>query len=698
MKNIFIVLFMLACFLPLKSQAQQNLIFDQVLTAKNNGVKFINEAELFSKSDPARELLNQFKKSDEVEFFILNKNLGSELGEAIEITLPIKSNNIQLELLRVPDSFYEYNVTLSNGTQGKSNESIKHYRGIVKGNANSIAAISIYENEVIGIVSTDEGNFNVSLDKKSGKHIFFNERNLIEKIDFSCETNEGVERIKPYSADILTFPSKNDINSSENCVRLYFETEYDVFQTLGNAFAVEFFVASLFNQVATLYQNENINTSISNIFIWNSTDPYTSNTAGFLLTQFQNNRTSFDGDLGQLLTFRDVGGGYAAGIGGLCSSNVSNRLSVSGIFNSVGTIPIYSWSVSVVTHEFGHLLGSRHTHACVWNGNNTAIDGCASPENLQCPRPSIPSAGGTIMSYCHFTNVGVNFNLGFGIQPGNVIRNTVANASCLCQCGNSSIVGPNFLCSTSSFSLQNPPAGNSVTWSVSPTNLFSGNTSGNGNSANLNINSGSRGLAILTYTILTSCGNVEVKKSFWVGKASLDIIGPYDIQFNTAQNYFTQGSFPYVLHTGLMGVSNYQWAVYPSGYEWIGGNGSSGISLSISHTGVYSLSLDVTNPCGVIGSETSIYVSDYSTSFNIYPNPTSEIVTVKNTVADDINKLKDSSDIFEVSLFNERGQILLKEQKGDKEVNLNVKDLDNGLYYVHISYKGMIIKRAIFKR
>lgn len=34
------------------------------------------------------------------------------------------------------------------------------------------------------------------------------------------------------------------------------------------------------------------------------------------------------------------------------------------------------------------------------------------------------------MSYCHFT-VGINFNLGFGPQPGNVIRNTVANANCL---------------------------------------------------------------------------------------------------------------------------------------------------------------------------------------------------------------------------------------------------------------------------
>ena len=39
------------------------------------------------------------------------------------------------------------------------------------------------------------------------------------------------------------------------------------------------------------------------------------------------------------------------------------------------------------------------------------------------------------MSYCHLTGVGINFNLGFGPQPGNVIRNTVnASGNCLTNC------------------------------------------------------------------------------------------------------------------------------------------------------------------------------------------------------------------------------------------------------------------------
>lgn len=101
------------------------------------------------------------------------------------------------------------------------------------------------------------------------------------------------------------------------------------------------------------------------------------------------------------------------------------------IHNNYQSVPNYSWSVQVIAHEFGHLFGSRHTHACVWNGNNTAIDGC-DPNGTEggCPVPGIPSGGGTIMSYCHLQAVGINFILGFRPQPGNVIRNSVAGILC----------------------------------------------------------------------------------------------------------------------------------------------------------------------------------------------------------------------------------------------------------------------------
>ncbi|MEM9928600.1 MAG: M12 family metallo-peptidase, partial [Bacteroidota bacterium] len=120
-------------------------------------------------------------------------------------------------------------------------------------------------------------------------------------------------------------------------------------------------------------------------------------------------------------------GGIAV-LDGLCHPLTAARMSFSSIHPNFAAVPIYSWSTMVIAHELGHQLGSQHTHACVWNGNNTAIDGCAGITEGLCGTPSIPAEGGTIMSYCHLRAPGINFDLGFGAQPGAVIANRVAAA------------------------------------------------------------------------------------------------------------------------------------------------------------------------------------------------------------------------------------------------------------------------------
>jgi hypothetical protein len=175
---------------------------------------------------------------------------------------------------------------------------------------------------------------------------------------------------------------------------------------------------------------------LQQLYIWTTADPYNGSGSSSNLSSFQSNRSgSFTGTIAQLVTFRSLGGGVAAGFSGICNSNRSASMCTSGINTSYSTVPTYSWTVSVVTHEAGHLLGSRHTHACVWNGNNTAIDSCSGATEGGCPLPGNPSGGGTIMSYCHLTSVGINFNRGFGPQPATTIRNRVEGGSCLGTCG-----------------------------------------------------------------------------------------------------------------------------------------------------------------------------------------------------------------------------------------------------------------------
>jgi len=199
-------------------------------------------------------------------------------------------------------------------------------------------------------------------------------------------------------------------------------------------------MTSVFNNVQTIYFNDGITVSLKSMYIWTTVDPYvgsgTSSTD--FLYKFHQVRPIFDGDVGQLVSIEPQGlGGVAIGINGICTQD---NYSYSDVSFSYASVPTYSWTIEVVTHELGHLLGSPHTHACVWNGNDTAIDNCGSSvfgsgsEGYSCiSTPAIiPTSGGTIMSYCHLVNsVGINFSNGFGPQPATAILDAINSGTCL---------------------------------------------------------------------------------------------------------------------------------------------------------------------------------------------------------------------------------------------------------------------------
>jgi Metallo-peptidase family M12/Secretion system C-terminal sorting domain/Fibronectin type III domain len=349
----------------------------------------------------------------------------------VELVLPLKGNaTVTLQLVESNFFTNDYLLVTSDGKK-MTNPAGRFYQGIVKGDESSLAAISFFDDEVGGFFTLGGSNYVVGKLKNAGvkgMNIVYQESDLASKNSFSCLTPDtGIP--EPVSGGGGTNLLTN------RCVRMYFETEVDFFTAFGNnSTSVSNYVTNLFNQVRTLYNNDGISVALSQIFVWTTTDPYTSTNVPGTLSQFQSTRTSFNGDLGQLLTTRGIGGGQAAGFAGICNPTISQRLCVSGnLTTSFPNVPTFSWEVYVTSHEFGHLFGSRHTHACVWNGNNTAIDGCSGFVEGSCALPPTPAGGGTIMSYCHL-NVGVNFSLGFGPQPAQLIRNNVEAGSCLGSC------------------------------------------------------------------------------------------------------------------------------------------------------------------------------------------------------------------------------------------------------------------------
>ncbi len=340
---------------------------------------------------------------------------------------------VELELVQVNLFAQGFNVFTSDSNSAPvTYEHGVHYWGVMKGIEGSFAAISVFKDEVIGSYSSpQDGNFVVG--KLAGNnpqrdHILYAEKDLTGTIPVSCDMPDD---------DAAFSPEQLDASSAAvtRCVKIFIEADFDLFQNKGGVNETVNYVTGVFNQSAALFSNEGIPISISEILVWTSPSPYNGSSSVVQLGQFQSTRTSFNGDIAHLLDLQNQGG-IAAGFNGFCNPNRSQSQCYSGIFPFFSDVPTYSWTVDVFTHEMGHLFGSRHTHACVWNGNGTAIDGCGPAAGFSegCTGP-IPSGGGTIMSYCHLNSVGKNFSLGFGPQPGNVIRNQFNSASCIGTCG-----------------------------------------------------------------------------------------------------------------------------------------------------------------------------------------------------------------------------------------------------------------------
>jgi hypothetical protein len=427
-----------------------------------------------------------------------------------------QGETFQLELAQVailsPDFFVS--TAGQNSTANFPVHPSVHYRGIVQGDEHSLAAISITSSGVSGFVSTEMETFELApMEDGSAEHLLFPSKNLLGKPAFSCAADGLIIDVTEQGA-----PAADDRGIGCKTVNIYFECDYKLYQDKGYSVAnVTNYVTSLFNQVAALYANENVGVAISNIHVWTSADPYLSynNTAAVLNAFRQTRGTNFNGNLAHFLTTRSLGGGIAY-VEVICFKQYA--FGVSCINLSYQNVPTYSWSVEVLTHELGHNLGSWHTQSCNWP--NGPIDNCVSPEGSCNPGPP-PMNGGTIMSYCHLTSNGINFNHGFGPQPGALIRDKVLNATCLTATGtvpaglNTSNVTGN------SATVSWLPVAGATNYSVQY-KLNSSSTWLNGGSTTatvLNINNLSSSSSY-SWKVKTDCSDYSVSASFTTGTGS----------------------------------------------------------------------------------------------------------------------------------------------------------------------------------
>jgi len=303
-----------------------------------------------------------------------------------------------------------------------------YYSGKIKGQEHSLVVISLFENEVMGMISPS-GRSNLVIGNspvlRRNSFVLFDD-GQVEAPAFNCMSNELPDWTKDLNLNQGGLRGKQ---SAAGCVGVYFECGLSVHDAKGGPSGAADFVSSFYNAVSTIYSREGISTNITEIKVWTTNEPYGLSSDRGLEDFSKAYPGGINGNLGHFIRLKSGTFNGLAWLDVLCKTN---RYAYSEVSTNYTTFPTYSWTVNVIAHEMGHNLGSPHTQSCSWPGG--AIDNCGNPEGTCAPGPR-PVDGGTIMSYCHqLTSIGINFNNGFGTHPGNRIRDRVNNADCLSGC------------------------------------------------------------------------------------------------------------------------------------------------------------------------------------------------------------------------------------------------------------------------
>lgn len=428
-KTLFLCLFLISI---LGFAQQKKSVAETVMELRNQQTSF-EKFHVLTPTNQTNSVAESVVRNStiaKVNFSSLEK-IQREKPEFIELMIPYNGQELSVLLYKVNIFTNGFRVN-SNLQQDVPYLPGEFYRGIIKDNPNSLASFTIFEDKFSGIVSSSEfQNLNIGKlnnPKNKTDYIIYSDAEMNVSFDFTCE----MEDFNPDHNEMAPTTYFVDGEETVKCITMYYELDYDLYVANSNSIeeTMDWF-SGVYNNMQTLYENDNITIALNEVFIWETQDPYqgSGGSSGYL-NSFNQERPVFPGDVGQLIGINDnADGGVAATIGGLCSDE---NYSYAGINFAYADVPTYSWTIMVMTHEHGHVVGSRHTHACVWNGNNTAIDSCAGFVEGNCTLPGIPPDGGTIMSYCHLAN-GINFALGFGPQPTMAIVNHANASDCLSE-------------------------------------------------------------------------------------------------------------------------------------------------------------------------------------------------------------------------------------------------------------------------
>ena len=700
----------------------QNKIALEVQKLQQENVQFIPVSPLAVDASIDTKEVNKAVSNATMAKVDRNKlnEITSSQWQFLELEIPYQDRNFKLQLYRVNPFSDNFSIDTDRNKNIQYQKGV-YYRGIIKGNSQSVASFNFFNGEFNGVFSSqDLGNIVVGkIDQPSNQddYVIYSDANFLQANEFECHTKEKEGAPAP--------PEVNQSINTLKCVNLYFEIDYNLFQSNNSSTTqTANWMTSVFNNVQALFASDGITVALNSIYIWTNPDVFQdigSSSADYLYG-FADFRPTVNGDVGMLVGIDPGGLGGVAFLNSICQNYNYAYSDLNGI--SVLTVPTYSWTTQVITHEFGHSFGSPHTHACFWNGNNTPIDGCGSqagyPENGCAVVGPIPSTAvkGTIMSYCHLVQgVGISFANGFGIQPATLITNTVnakpcLSADCISSCYNTATNIQITNITNNSANVTWGDFDEAVTsWQISVTPFAANAVWNTVSQANYAVS----GLVANTYyrvKIRSTCTttNASILEYVFATSGSYCNSLPFYDTGGVQNNYTDRESFTrtiipnvpnkkiVVTFTQFALEENYDFLYiydgpddsYPelNGGVGFSGTDSPGVVASTAVDGSLTFKFTSDQMITDLGwaatftcQETLEIDSRDFIDFTFYPNPTKNKVT-----------LKSNTTITEIDVFNIQGRTLFSKKVETLDTTVDLSEFASGTYFFKVRFDNNVVK------
>jgi hypothetical protein len=142
--------------------------------------------------------------------------------------------------------------------------------------------------------------------------------------------------------------------------------------------------------------------------------------------------------------------------------------------------------------------------------------------------------------------------------------------------------------------------------------------------------------------------------------------------------------FEAILLSTLSAPTSYDWALSPMNWSYLNNYGY-WASVNFNPSGYYTLSCRAINACG--HGPYSYFYANVQDRYKSFPNPANDVLNIELGNASG-EKSQSASLTYDVRLLDAQGNLLRQQTTKGGTVELNVSNLPDGVYYLHI-YDGV---------